>query len=81
MLMLLNVMYCIAKKSSIGRQRNGGEDVLEGTYSRYRSPDANLSVHIGKAFMHILLWLVETVFDQISSIDFAVRKSLLLYVY
>lgn len=59
-----------ADKSGIGRETNGSEDVLEGTYSRYGSQDANLPSHIGKAFMHTLLWLVETVFDQISGIDF-----------
>lgn len=62
-------------------ERNGCEDILEGTYFTYRSLDINLPVHIVKAFVHILLWLVEKVFDQISGIDFAEPESLLLYVY
>lgn len=41
-----------ADKSSIGRERNGCEDILEGTYFTYRSLDINLPVHIVKAFVH-----------------------------
>lgn len=64
-------------------QRDGSENVLEGIYLSYvyRSLDANLPVHIEQAFVHTLLWLVETVFDQISGIDFAEPESLLPYVY
>lgn len=43
--------------------------------------DTDLPAHIGKAFVHILLWRVEKVFDQISGIDFEEAQSLLLYVY
>lgn len=57
------------------------KDVLEDIYSKYRSLDANLPDHIGKAFVYNLLWLVEAAFDQINGIDFAAPDSLLLYVY